>query len=141
MALPDCERKHQRDIFVSYSTHDQEWVHPFHYDLVKAINRPGQRDIVSYLDRLCLAPGFTWDEALKGAVQDFAPNKRHEGTEKKVAHLGMIQGVINRMATKFVPGQGLERSHTVRPLRTCVEGGAPGACLHHIPASNRILAP
>ena len=29
MAMPDCERKHQYDIFVSYTSRDQEWVHPF----------------------------------------------------------------------------------------------------------------
>jgi|ERR1017187_6601653 hypothetical protein len=35
-----------------------------------------------------------------------APTKKHEGMEKKIAHLNMIQGVINRMATNSFQVKG-----------------------------------
>src|SRR5207253_1313832 len=68
MAAPGYERKYQYDIFVSYSSSNKEWVHPFHADLVAEINRLGQRDIEPYLDHSRLAPGFIWNDALESAA-------------------------------------------------------------------------
>lgn len=63
---------HAYDLFVSYSSHDLEWVQPFHEDLVKEVNRWTAPDIYPFLDRISVGAGDVWDPKIMGAVQDSA---------------------------------------------------------------------
>ncbi len=60
------------DLFVSYSSRDQDWVIPFIDDLARDVNKFADPDIFPFLDKTRLQPGFVWDEALKSAAADSA---------------------------------------------------------------------
>jgi len=60
------------DLFVSYSSRDQDWVLPFIQDLATDVNKFADPDIFPFLDKSRLQPGFVWDEALTSAAADSA---------------------------------------------------------------------
>lgn len=61
---------HAFDLFVSYSTHDLDWVRVFHDDLVKDINRFANLDVFPFLDKARLQPGYIWYEQILAAASD-----------------------------------------------------------------------
>jgi hypothetical protein len=63
---------HAYDLFVSYSTRDLGWVRVFHDDLVADINRFADLDVLPFLDKTRLQPGYIWNEQLLAAAGDSA---------------------------------------------------------------------
>src|SRR5947209_8209573 len=60
------------DVFISYSSRDQQWVKQFAEDLVEDVNRFADNDIAVFVDEARLQPGYLWNEALLSAVGDSA---------------------------------------------------------------------
>ena len=63
---------HEFDVFISYSSHDREWVERFHDDLVADVNRFTRHDIVVFFDKSRLQPGFVWEDRLNTAARSSA---------------------------------------------------------------------
>jgi hypothetical protein len=67
-----CQHGYTYDLFISYSSRDQDWLLPFVDDLTKDVNKFADYDIFPFLDRTRLQPGFVWDQALTSAAADSA---------------------------------------------------------------------
>jgi hypothetical protein len=63
---------HEYDLFLSYSSREQEWVRSFYDDLIADVNRFAEVDVFPFLDKSRLQPGYVWDEQLLAAAQDSA---------------------------------------------------------------------